>query len=146
MTNYKDIPVYKNNADYAKSHNELEAYRNSFKANIACKEEIETAVRKNFTDSHFDSEKALDEVLENFSVDRIEYVLAKTVQYKHNDGRFQECNKRWAESVPVTELPTEWDVDRTCYFVVDAHPVLTDAFATRFCKRFNLGEYAGKEN
>lgn len=142
MTNYKNVELYKKNGSDAKASDELDLYRASFDANIACKEAIEKAVRENFIDSRFDSEKALEEVLNEFSMDRIEYVLAKTVQYKHNDGRFQPCNKTWAESVEVTELPTDWGIDRSCRFVVDCHPVLADAFVTRFCKRFELGEYA----
>lgn len=146
MTNYKDIKLYKKNASDAKELDELELYRASFQTNIACKEAIEKAISENFIDSHFDSETALDEVLDAFGRDRVEYVLAKTVQYKHNDGRFQECNKKWAETVEVTELPTEWGIDRSCYFVIETHPVLTDALVTRYCKRFSLGEYAGKED
>lgn len=146
MSNYKDIALYKKNATEARENNELELYRASFQANIVCKEAIEKAIRENFIDSRFDSEAALDEVLNTFGRDRVEYVLAKTVQYKHNDGRFQDCNKKWAESIHVTELPTEWGIDRSCYFVVEAHPVLTDALVTRYCKRFSPGEYAGKEN
>ena len=38
-------PLYKHNAEYAREHGELEIYRSSMKANIACKEAIEAAIR-----------------------------------------------------------------------------------------------------
>lgn len=146
MSNFKGIPLYQKSRGEAKVLNEIEQFRDSYKANVACKTRIEQAIRENYHENHLDTEKALNQVLEEFNEDRIEYVLANTVQYKSFDGRFQRCNKDWAESVNVIEDSEETGVNRNDYFVVDTHPVLTDAFVTRFCKRFSLGEYAGKEN
>lgn len=146
MTNFKNTSLYQKSRGEAKVLNEIEQFRDSYKANVACKTRIEQAIRENYHENHLDTEKALNQVLEEFNEDRIEYVLANTVQYKSFDGRFQRCNKDWAESVNVIEDSEETGVNRNDYFVVDTHPVLTDAFVTRFCKRFSLGEYAGKEN
>lgn len=146
MSNFKNIPLYTKSRGEAKALNEIEKFRNSYKANVACKTRIEQTIRENYHENHLDTEKALNQVLEEFNEDRIEYVLANTVQYKSFDGRFQRCNKDWAESINVIEDSEETGVNRNDYFVVDTHPVLTDAFVTRFCKRFGLGEYKGKEN
>lgn len=146
MSNYKNIPLYTKSRAEAKVLNEIDQFRNSYMANVACKTRIEQAIRENYHENHLDTEAALEQVLEEFNEDRIEHVLANTVQYKSYDGRFQKCNKDWAESVNVIEDSEETGVNRNCYFVVDTHPVLTDAFVTRFCKRFSLGEYAGRHN
>ena len=42
------IPVYKYPAAYARENDELEQYRASYKANVACKDAIETAIRDNY--------------------------------------------------------------------------------------------------
>jgi hypothetical protein len=41
------IPVYKYPVVYARENDELEQYRASYKANVACKNAIETAIRDN---------------------------------------------------------------------------------------------------
>lgn len=38
------VPLYPHSSAYAHEHNEKEAYRNSHKANVACKDAIETAI------------------------------------------------------------------------------------------------------
>ena len=70
-----------------------------------------------------------------FSIERIQYVLANTVQYKDWDGRISRANREWAQTVPVIPNPDSWGGDRNCYFVVDqAHTGLVDLFVTHFRK------------
>ena len=40
----KDIPIYDKTVSYAIEHNELEAYRASYKMNMACKAAISDAI------------------------------------------------------------------------------------------------------
>ena len=47
----KQIPVYKYPASQAAGNNELDQYRASRKANIACKEAIEAAIREHYRDN-----------------------------------------------------------------------------------------------
>ena len=62
-----------------------------------------------------------------FSVERIRYVLAATVQQKDWDGRISEDNKAWAKTIPIADEQNRY------YFVVDqCHPGLTDLFVKRF--------------
>lgn len=69
----------------------------------------------------------------DFSMERIQYVLANTVQAKNWDERFSRENRAWAQTVPVVPNPDAWGGDRNCYFVVDrSHSVLTDAFVSHF--------------
>ena len=50
----KNLPVYKHPASYAREHDELAAYRASNRANAACKEAIEAAIRDHYRDNRLD--------------------------------------------------------------------------------------------
>ena len=125
----RNAPVYPNPVSYASEHDELEQYRASYKANTACKQAIEEAINGNYKDWSLDSKSALAQVSELFSMERIAYVLAATVQHKDWDGRLSDTNKAWAKTVPVCE-------DRNTYaFVVDqAHTGLVDLFVNQVRK------------
>ena len=122
-----DTPVYLHTAAYAREHNELPQYRESLQANIACKEAIEKAVGENYHGWSVDTKTATAQVMAQFPVERIRYVLAATVQQKDWDGRISDDNKVWAKGIPVA------DEQNRCQFVVDqCHPGLTDLFVKRF--------------
>ena len=68
-------------------------------------------------------------------MDRVEYVLAATVQVKDWDERFSRSNKEWAATIPVVDDGNDIMGDRRTRFVVDrCHPGLTDLFITAFRK------------
>ena len=118
-------------ASYAYEHGELNQYRASYKANIACKEAIEQAIAAHYHDNRLGTE-AVHQVLEQFSYDRMFYVLANTVRQKEWDGRISRDNKAWAKTIPVYENPGSSVRDSNIYFVVDrSHPGLTDLFLTQ---------------
>ncbi len=122
-----DTAVYLHTAAYAREHNELPQYRESLQANIACKEAIEKAVSENYHGWSADTKTAAVQVMAQFSVERIRYVLAATLQQKDWDGRISDDNKAWAKTIPVA------DEQNQHYFVVDqCHPGLTDLFVKRF--------------
>lgn len=134
----RETPVYPYPADYAKEHGELEQYRASHKANIACKRAIEAAVREHYRDNQLD-EKGAQEVLEAFGMERTLYVLANTVREKDWDGRFSPANKRWARTVPVYADMDHWNENRNLDFVVGAcHPGLTDLFVDQVRREQHL--------
>lgn len=124
-------PLYHFPASYAHEHGELEQYRASYKANIACKEAIEQAIAEHYRDNRLGTE-AVHQVLEQFGYDRMFYVLANTVRQKDWDGRISRDNKAWAKTIPVYENPDDFGQDRNVYFVVDrSHPGLVDLFLTQ---------------
>ena len=130
-----DTPLYRHDAAYAREHDELPLYRESYQANIACKEAIEEAISENYGNNRLNSQAVFDAVSAEFSMERIQYVLANTVQYKDWDGRISRANREWAQTVPVVPNPDSWGGDRNCYFVVDRpHTGLTDLFITHFRK------------
>ena len=51
----KAIPVYRHSAEYAIQHGEIEAYRDSFKANMDCRDAIEKAIGDNYRDNRLDT-------------------------------------------------------------------------------------------
>lgn len=128
--NMKDIAVYRYPSTYAHEHGELELYRASQKANLACKEAIEAAIRDNHRDNCLNTD-VVKQVMEQFGQERVMYVLANTVRQKDWDGRISRDNKAWAKTVPVFENPDAWGADRNCYFVVNSHSGLTDLFVAR---------------
>ena len=120
--------LYQHSGDYAREHNELEEYRASCKANIACKETIETAIRDNYHNNCLGKD-AVKQVTDQFGYDRTLYVLAETVREKDWDGRISRDNKDWAKTVPVSEDKDTWGNNRNLYFVVDSvNPGLTNIF------------------
>lgn len=138
----KDTPVYRSPSSYAHEHGELELYRASQKANLACKEAIEAAISENYRDNRLNTD-AVKLVMAQFGQERVMYVLANTVQQKDWDGRISSDNKAWAKTVPVFENPDAWGTDRNCYFVVNSHSGLTDLFVTR--ARKELAEQAKEQ-
>ena len=127
----KDItPVYSYSAAYAREHGELDAYRASHKANVACKQAIEAAIREHYRDNSLGREGA-QQVIEQFGLERVQYVLANTVRQKDWDGRISPDNKAWARSIPVYGDINHWGDDRNLDFVVASHPGLTDLFTSQ---------------
>ena len=123
----RETPVYPFPASYAQEHGELEQYRASNRANAACKEAIEAAIREHYDGNSLDSQAA-ELVVEAFGLDRTLYVLANTVQQKDWDGRISSGNKAWAKTIPIHKNPDAWGADRNASFVVNSHPGLTDLF------------------
>ena len=117
-------PVYKYPADYARENGELEQYRLSNKANIACTREIDAAISKHHDGFSLDSKAALQGIVKKFGYERTLFVLAATVRNGEHDGRYSRANKDWAKTVPV------FDTERSVWYSLRSHPVLADAFVS----------------
>ena len=118
--------IYRNSALYAHEHGELDKWRKSKELNIACRDAIDNTVAENFDGWHLPTKKILTDVINKFGRERVELVLAATVQEKIYDGRFSKSNKEWAAGIPMI------DGDK-CYMVSDqTHSVLLDALAKAF--------------
>ena len=119
---YLDVPVYREMANYAYEAGELDAYRASRDANMACKEAIEAAISENFSNNHLSTEAAVTSVFEQFSPERVQYVLANTIQHKDHDGRIHQSLKDWAKEIEV--CPEDAN-----FFIVDkVNPGLVSLF------------------
>ena len=127
---FAELPVYRQNAAYAREHGELEQYRVSHQANIACKEAIEQSIDQNY-DGRRLAKGTADKVMQKFGPERVMYVLANTIQQKGWDGRFHPYNKDWARTVDIPPNPDSFGFERNCEFVVDSHAGLTDLFVSQ---------------
>lgn len=123
---YHDVPVYREMANYAYEAGELDMYRASRDANMACKEAIEAAISENYVDYRLSTRVAVETVLEQFSEERVQYVLANTVQHNLHDGRYHAENKDWAGKISVCEENSE------SFIVSQAHPGLVNLFINQF--------------
>ena len=126
MEQMKQIPVYRQTGMYAREHGELEQFRQSSVANIACRAAIEKAIAENFDGMRLRADAA-EPVLSEFGAERVMFVLANTVQHKDWDGRFSRENKAWAAAFPI-EPDVVMGMDRRVQFIVNSHPAVLDGF------------------
>lgn len=135
-----ESPLYLHDAKYAREHGELEQYRESHKANVACKDKLEEAISNNFDGFHLDTATAMAQVRGEFSDERIRYVLANTIQCKDWDKRFNQDNRAWADGITIACSSDGYNGDRAVEFVIDrAHSCLVDGFVTDFRKEIGEG-------
>ena len=121
-----EAPIYRESANYAYEAGELEAYHASLATNEECRSAIETAISDNYAENRLDADAAVKSVLEQFSPERIRYVLASTIQQKDFDGRIPQSLKEWAKSVEVCS-------ENASRFLVDkCNPGLTALFVDAF--------------
>ena len=126
MEQMKQIPVYRQTGMYAREHGELEQFRQSNVANIACRAAIEKAITENFGGMRLNADAA-EPVLSEFGSERVLFVLANTVQHKEWDGRFSRENKAWAAAFSI-EPDVVMGMDRRVQFIVNSHPAVLDGF------------------
>lgn len=121
-----EVPIYRETANYAYEAGEMEAYRASLAANEECRSAIEAAISDNYAENRLDADAAVKSVLEQFSPERIRYVLANTIQQKDFDGRIPQPLKEWAKNVEVCS-------ENASRFLVDkCNPGLTALFVDAF--------------
>lgn len=83
--------------------------------------------------THFDGVRLNTDFIANlyalYGEERMNYVLASTVQMSESDGRFNPDNKAWAKGISVNNS----DEDRRKFYVT-SHPALLDGFITAYRK------------
>ena len=117
------IPIYQHTGEYAREHGELDAFRASYQANVACREAIETAIRDGFDGMYLNAD--VKGVLAEFGPERVSHVLAATLLDKLADERISDHNLVWAKSVPMFDTGT-----RHYDYAIQSHPVKLDEFVT----------------
>ena len=129
LTAQKALPVYNHSGTYAHEHGELEAYRASRNANIACRDTIDDAISRHYNDNSLHAD-AVTEVIDSFGFERTMYILANTVRQQNWDGRYSSSNKKWAQTIDVCENPDGFGSDRQCELVLRSHPGLINIFTS----------------
>lgn len=107
-------------------------YRQDLRFNTECKNDIERIVSVNFDGMHLKS-GVERELIDKYGLERIEYVLANTLQFKNDDGRFSKENKTWANSIEITQ-----NEGHRYQFAVETHPAVLDGFVNIIRKQREL--------
>ena len=132
--------LYPYSAKEARERNELSLWRESHRANIACREAIEDTIRQNF-DGLYLNEDCLAPVLAEYGYKRTERVLTATLQELSWDGRFSSANKQWAERRYIPQ-----DERHNAAITVRSHPAVLDGFVDLYRKAYQKLELFGAEH
>ena len=126
--------VYRQSVTYAREHNELPQYRESYRLNERCQDEINGAIAERYDGMHL-GDGAVEQVVAEYGLERTKYVLAAAIQIRDGDGRISRTNEAWANSVRPIKDMDERGFDRACYYAsLQAHSCLLDGFANQVRK------------
>ena len=131
---------YPYSAAEARKRNELSLWRESHRANIACRNAIEDAIRQNFDGMNLQTD-CLKAVLDEYGYKRTERVLAATLQELSWDGRFSPANKQWAERRYIPQ-----DERHNAAITIRSHPAVLDGFVDLYRKAYQKLELFGAEH
>ena len=101
--------------------------------NRNCGLDIENGISTHFDGMHLNTD-FIANLYALYGEERMNYVLASTVQTSESDGRFNPDNKAWAKGIPINNSGE----DRRMFYVT-SHPALLDGFITayrRYVKEF----------
>lgn len=115
------ILLYQENARYAKEHGEIELFRASQEANIACRDAIEAAILESQDGEQLSI--AAKGVLAEFGPDRVSHVLAVTLLERRDDERLSRDAVAWAASVPKLNTRA-----RCSDYMINSHSFHLDDF------------------
>ena len=135
-----DTYLYPYSSAEARDRDELSLWRESHKANIACRNAIEDAIRQSFDGMHLDK-NCITPVLDEYGYKRTAWVLANTLHELKWDGRFSHANKQWAERACIPK-----DINHNSDFVVRSHPAVLDGFVTFYRKAVQALNLFGAEH
>lgn len=127
-----NTPVYIQSGAYAREHGEIDVFRASYKANIACRKAIEAAITENYNDNVLETARIYEDVVNKFGQERVKLVLATTVYHKIDDERFSRENRAWAKTVPMEACFGSRDNDHSYSYVVESHSGLMNMVVSRF--------------
>lgn len=113
-------PLYTWSLKDAVEYGEVDQWRESYKENCDCAREIERTISSHYRNNIL--EDCANDIIGRYGFDRVNYVLANTVQQKYDDGRISPENKAWARKLHIPKDDVRW------HFCVESHPGLTDLF------------------
>ena len=132
--------IYKYSREEAQRSGELDLYRESRKENIACRYAVQEAINKYHQNNILDDAEAKS-VIAAFGFNRTMWVLAASICYHSQDGRFSPENKKWARSVIPSALTDKEIGD----YAADSHPALLNGFIDQVRREYaKLGLLSGK--
>ena len=87
----------------------------------ACKDAIERTIAERFDGRRLPKDTA-EEVIKEYGIDRVSYVLANTVAHKQQDARLSDENKEWAKEIEPYAMWENRDM------IVDTHLAVLNGF------------------
>ena len=98
----------------------MQDWRDSHRENCDCARAIERAIADHYHDNLLDD--GTKDVIDRYGFDRVNWVLANTLQEKSHDGRFSQVNKEWSKGFFIPDDDVRW------HYCVESHPGLTNVF------------------
>ncbi len=131
-------PLYRYSVETAKRDGELDAWRESQKENIRCRDFLDEQVREKFDGFRLPDE-CCENAIKEFGYDRTMWVIAGTLLERKGDGRFSEQNRKWAKSLNISQ-------DRHNYeFALNSHSCIVDGLASDVRKMYaKLNLFSGE--
>jgi hypothetical protein len=131
-------PLYKYSVETAKHNGKLEDWRESRNENIRCRDFLDKQVREKFDGFRLPDECA-ENTIREFGYDRTMWVIANTILERRGDGRFNERNRKWAQSLNIAQ-------DRHNYeFALESHSCTVNGLANDVRKMYaELGLFSGE--
>jgi hypothetical protein len=129
--NFAPSKVYMGSWEDAKQKDELPMFHCSRTLNVECANSIGKAIRDcHDGENHYDFGTALEAVSAQYGMERVQMVLANTMERMPWDGRFSAANRQWGKGI---ELPDQTGQNQAAY-VCMAHSALLDGFINRVRK------------
>ncbi|MGN1372682.1 MAG: DUF3849 domain-containing protein [Candidatus Coproplasma sp.] len=101
----------------------------SVEPNKACKTSVEGYIRGNFDGMRLKTEN-ISGLVDYYGEERLNFVLANTVQMSETDGRYSLGNKAWASGIVVLN-----DESDRAKFYINSHPAILDGFISSYRKQ-----------
>lgn len=131
------VPLYTMSSKEAQRLGEHGLWLDSYQENCACARRIELAIKDAYATNRLNEACAKD-IIKIYGFDRVNWVLAHTVQRGDNDTRFSEESHAWAKEyrIPYDDHYLQRN------FTVGVHPTLVETFVDYVRKLWrDLGLY-----
>ena len=98
MAEHKSVYLW--SLQEAQKLNEVDLWRESYKENCTCARAIEQCIDENYADNRLNTDAAKG-IIDRFGFNRVNWVLANTIQRKDFDGRISQAT-RLGQELPTS--------------------------------------------
>lgn len=124
-------PTYRWSRAEAEANGETILWLESYRVNCACARFIEKQISANYADNRL-NEQGVKTAIKKYGFDRVNRVLANTVDLGMTDGRYSQSNKEWSQSFAIPK--EEWRYSHN--YSVNSHPGLVNLFVDQARKEW----------
>lgn len=139
-------PFYQHSFSYAMEHDEIPAWRASYHEDKRLKHMLEDLVRENYDGRRLGTDKIIGALKMEFSKERINALVAFTVDYLSYDGRLTNHVKAWAEKNCPEADNNVFGRDPRTDLLINIHPGLLNLLTEQIIRKEKvLEEYRHSE-